>query len=105
MKLMRQIEAAELMTPGGNYAASYAKALLVATRQDDLVKSDKPKRIAGMTADHIARMEREMDKLQRDLKTVESRYGEDVLHLVIASVSFQVNRQHRDQTLPESAPS
>jgi len=27
----------------------------------------------------------EMDKLQRDLKTVESRYGEDVLQLVIAS--------------------
>nr|AYC79858.1 chromosome partitioning protein ParB [uncultured bacterium] len=26
-----------------------------------------------------------MDKLQRDLKTVESRYGEDVLQLVIAA--------------------
>jgi hypothetical protein len=36
---MRQIEAAELMTTAGNYTASYAQALLAATRQSDLVKS------------------------------------------------------------------
>lgn len=85
MKPMRQIEAGELMSTAGNYSASYAKALLAATRQADLVKSDQPKRVAGMTPEQMARMEREMDKLQRDLKTVESRYGEDVLQLVIAS--------------------
>lgn len=85
MKPMRQIDAAELMSTAGNYTASYAKALLAATRQHDLVKSDQPKQIAGMTAEQMARMEREMEKVQRDLKTVESRYGEDVLQLVIAS--------------------
>jgi ParB-like chromosome segregation protein Spo0J len=85
MKPMRQIEAAELMTTAANYSVSYAKALLAATRQGDLVKSEQPKRIAGMTADQIARMEREMEKVQRDLKGVESGYGEDVLQLVIAS--------------------
>jgi len=85
MKPMRQIDAAELMSTAGNYTASYAKALLAATRQNDLVKSDQPKQIAGMTAEQMARMEREMEKVQRDLKTVESRYGEDVLQLVIAS--------------------
>lgn len=85
MKAMRQIEAAELMVTAGNYTASYAKALLAATRQADLVKADTPKKIAGMTPEQMARMEREMEKLQRDLKTVESRYGEDVLQLVIAS--------------------
>jgi ParB-like chromosome segregation protein Spo0J len=85
MKPMRQIDAAELMNTAGNFTASYAKALLAATRQADLVKADQPKRIAGMTAEQMARMEREMEKLQKDLKTVESRYGEDVLQLVIAS--------------------
>jgi hypothetical protein len=85
MKPMRQIEAAELMVTAGNYTASYAKALLAATRQADLVKADAPKKIGGMTPEQMARMEREMEKLQRDLKTVESRYGEDVLQLVIAS--------------------
>jgi len=29
-------------------------------------------------------MEREMEAVQQDLKSVESRYGDDVLHLVIA---------------------
>ena len=85
MKPMRQIDAAELMNTAGNFTASYAKALLAATRQGDLVKADQPKKIAGMTAEQMARMEREMEKLQKDLKTVESRYGEDVLQLVIAS--------------------
>lgn len=85
MKPMRQIDAAELMSTAGNYTASYAKALLAATRQNDLIQADQPKQIAGMTTEQMARMEREMEKLQKDLKTVESRYGEDVLQLVIAS--------------------
>lgn len=85
MRPMRQIEAAELMCTAANYSFSYARALLAATRQADLVKSEEPKRIAGMTPEQMARMEREMEKVQHDLKSVESRYGEDVLQLVIAS--------------------
>src|SRR5262245_2064118 len=84
MKPTRQIEAAELMNTAGNYATSYAKALLAATRQSDLVKSDQPKRVGGLTPEQMTRMEREMEAVQQDLKTVESRYGDDVLHLVIA---------------------
>ena len=84
MKPMRQIEAAELMNTAGNYTASYAKALLAATRQKDMLKSDQPKKIGGMTSEQMARMEREMEALQQDLKSVESRYGDDVLHLVVA---------------------
>jgi hypothetical protein len=34
-----------------------------------------------MTTEQMARMERETGKAQRDLKTVESRYSEDVLQL------------------------
>ena len=85
MRPMRQIEAAELMTTAGNYTSSYAGALLAATKQSDLVKSDSPKSVAGLTPEQMARMEREMEALQRDMKNVESRYGDDVLHLVIAS--------------------
>jgi ParB-like chromosome segregation protein Spo0J len=85
MKPMRQVEAAQLMCTAGNYSASYSKALLAATRQGDLVRSDQPKRVAGMTAEQMARMEREMEKVQIDLRAVESGYGEDVLQLVIAS--------------------
>ena len=85
MRPMRQIEASELMVTAANYSSSYAKALLAATRQNDLVKSDQPKKIAGMTPEQMARMEREMDALHRDFKQIEASYGDDVLHLVIAS--------------------
>jgi ParB-like chromosome segregation protein Spo0J len=85
MRPMRQIEAAELMNTAANYTSSYAKALLAATRQADLVRSDQPKKVGGLTVEQMARMEREMETLQQDLKSVESRYGDDVLHLVIAS--------------------
>jgi len=85
MKPMRQIEAADLMSTAGNYTASYAKALLAATRQADLVKSEQPKKVGGLTPDQMTRMEREMETVQQDLKMVEARYGDDVLHLVIAS--------------------
>jgi ParB-like chromosome segregation protein Spo0J len=96
MKPMRQIEAAELMSTAGNYTASYAKALLAATRQADLVKSDRPKRVGGLTPEQMSRMEREMNTVQQDLKTVESRYGDDVLHLVIASGYLSKLVKNRD---------
>ena len=41
MKPMRQIDAAELMSTASNYTASYAKALLAATRQTDLIRAGK----------------------------------------------------------------
>ena len=85
MKPMRQIEAAELMATVGNFASSYAKALLAATKQQDLVHPERPKRVGGITPEQMARMEREMEGLQRDFKAVEASYGDDVLHLVIAS--------------------
>jgi ParB-like chromosome segregation protein Spo0J len=85
MKPMRQIEAAELMAAVGNFSSNYAKALLAATKQQNLVHPERPKRVGGITPEQMARMEREMDGLQRDFKAVEATYGDDVLHLVIAS--------------------
>lgn len=85
MKPMRQIEAAELMATAGNWSSSYAKALLAATKQEDLAKPDQPKKIAGLTPEQMARMEREMSSLHQDFKQIENSYGDDILHLVIAS--------------------
>ncbi len=79
------MEAAELMSIAGNFSASYAKALLIATKQNDLAKPDRPKRVTGMTSEQIARMESEMEGLQQEFKLVESVYGDNVLHLVITS--------------------
>jgi ParB-like chromosome segregation protein Spo0J len=85
MKPMRQIEVAELMVSAGNFTSAYAKALLAATRQADLVHAHKPKKVGGMTSEQMARMEREMESLTQDFKALETSYGDDVLHLVIAS--------------------
>jgi ParB-like chromosome segregation protein Spo0J len=85
MKTMRQIEVAELMLAANNFTSSYAKALLAATRQGDLARPDKPKKVGGMTSEQMARMEREMASLNQDFKALEASYGDDVLHLVIAS--------------------
>ena len=85
MKPVRQIEAAELMAVAGNYSAAYAKALLAATRQHDLVHPERPKKVNGLTPEQMAKMEREMESLQRDFKVVEASYGDDHLNLVVAT--------------------
>ena len=46
---LRQIEAAELMVAMNKYTVSYAKSLLAATSQTQLVDSTKPKRVKGLT--------------------------------------------------------
>lgn len=55
------------------------------TRQNDLAKPEQPKRILGMSPEQMARMEKEMESLTRDFKALEETFGEDVLHLVLAS--------------------
>ena len=85
MKPMRQIEAIELMSAMNNFTARYAQALLAATRQDDLAQPDRPKNIGGLSAEQMARMEREMDGLQREFKAVSASYGDTVLNLVVAA--------------------
>jgi len=85
MKPMRQIEVVELMSAVGNFTSRYAQALLAATKQQDLARPERPKRIRGMTPEQMARMEREMEGLQGKFKAVEASYGDSVLNLVIAS--------------------
>ena len=81
MKPVRQIEVAELLLATNNFTSSYAKALLAATRQGDLTRPERPKKVGGMTPEQMARMEREMASLNQDFKALEASYGDDVLHL------------------------
>lgn len=85
MKPYRQTETAELMASMNNFTATYAKAILAATRQDDLAKPDRPKTIAGVTSEQMARMERELEKLTHDYRAIEATFGDDVLQLVLSS--------------------
>ena len=85
MKPLRQIEAVELRSAMNNFTARYAQALLAATRREDLAQPDRPKKIGGLSAEQMARMEREMDGLQREFKAVSGSSGDTVVNLVVAA--------------------
>jgi ParB-like chromosome segregation protein Spo0J len=81
---IRQIEMAELMVSANNYTKGYAAALLVGSPKDQLTDPEKPKVAKGLSGAEIARMEQEMESLQRDFKAFEENYGENTLNLTLA---------------------
>lgn len=81
---MRQIEMAELMTSANNFSASYARCLVAATPEKDLLPNEKAKAVAGTRADDVLRMEREMESLERDFRAIEESHGRNTLNLVLA---------------------
>jgi hypothetical protein len=83
MKPLRQIEAAELMIGNKNFSVLLAKALLAATPSDQLAVPRKSFPDQQISAESIARLERELAALQMQIKTVEEDYGPDVLHLTV----------------------
>ena len=85
MTSIRQIEAAELMLGQQNYTAVFARALLVATSENQLVPEARLKPQETSSArEQIARLERELVSLQSQIKSVEDDYGIDNLHLTVA---------------------
>jgi len=84
MKPTRQIECVELMVAANNVTASYANALLAATPAEMLVSERKPRKLSGISAEQMAKMEKEMGNLQGQYKSIEHSYGQDVLNLVLA---------------------
>lgn len=84
MKPTRQVECVELMVSTNNITVSYAQALVAATASNLLVGETKPRKIAGVNADQMAKMEREMGNLHEQFKLAEQSYGQDILNLVLA---------------------
>jgi hypothetical protein len=80
---LRQIEIAELMVSANNFTKVYAEALVLGTPKDELVNPEVPKKKQGMTREQIAKMELEMETIERDLKAVEKSYGENMLSLTV----------------------
>jgi hypothetical protein len=86
MAAIRQVEAAELMIGQNNFSSMFAKALLIATPEKQLVdpRKRKPNGMNAVTSEQIARMERELLSLQSHVKSIEDSYGLDNLHLTVA---------------------
>jgi ParB-like chromosome segregation protein Spo0J len=85
MAPLRQIEAAELMVAMNKYTIGYARSLLAATPQSQLVESTKPKRVKGLSEEQVALMEQESVNLEREFKIAEKDYGTDHLDLVLTN--------------------
>jgi hypothetical protein len=84
LKPTRQVECVELMVSANNITVAYAQALVAATPNNLLVGETKPKKMTGVSADQMAKMEREMGNLQEQFKLAEQTYGQDILNLVLA---------------------
>ena len=82
---VRQVEIAELMVGTDNYSNGYVEALILGTPKDQLTKVVTAKKRKGFSPENIARMEAEMAMLERDFKAMETGYGQNVLHLTLAS--------------------
>ena len=80
---LRQIEAAELMVNANNYSVAYISAILAGTPQTQLVEANKPKRIKGVTPQAVARMEKELARLQEGITQIQDTYGQDHLQLTV----------------------
>ena len=81
---LRQIEIAEVMVSANNFTKTYAEALVLATSQDQMLTPQEPKKKVGLTAEELARMEREMESLEKDFKGIEATYTENMMNLTLA---------------------
>ena len=84
MKPLRQVDAVQSMIEMNNFTISYAKALVASTPPDQLVDAAAPRAPKGVSPEQIARMQQEMESLQRSIKRIESTFGADHLNLTLA---------------------
>jgi hypothetical protein len=85
MVAVRQVEAAQLMIAMNKFSINYAKSLVGATPQSQLVDSSQPKKVTGLSDAQMALMEQESASLDREFRLIEDSYGTDNLNLVVAT--------------------
>ncbi|MEI5679524.1 MULTISPECIES: plasmid partitioning protein RepB C-terminal domain-containing protein [unclassified Mesorhizobium] len=83
LKSIRQIEAVELMIAMNKYSVSYAKSLVAATPEGQLVRGTKT--VRGLSQQKIEMMESESATLDREFRAIEQDYGSDHLDVVLAT--------------------
>jgi hypothetical protein len=84
MQPARQSEVADLMVTANRFSVTYANALLAATSQAQLINPDKPKVVRGLSAEQMARMETEMENLQRRIGQIDSSFANEYFSLTMA---------------------
>jgi hypothetical protein len=80
----RQVEAAELMVAMNKFSVAYARTLLAATPEAQLVPGRRRAKPRGVTEEQLALMQRESANLDREFRLIDESYGTDHLDLVLA---------------------
>lgn len=83
VKPSRQVEVAEMMLMVNNFSSVYCEALIAATPKELFADNRQANKNPKISSEDIARMEREMETLQRDLQAHEDNYGQNFLNLVV----------------------
>jgi hypothetical protein len=81
---VRQLEIAELLVDTDNYFTGYVEALVLGTHRDLLADANTPKKKPGLSPEQIAKMEQEMESLERDMKAVGDTFAENMFNLTCA---------------------
>lgn len=85
MRPERQVEVVELMIAANSVTVTYAEALLTATPPEQLSDNHRPPKIKqSVTPEQMAKLEREMDKVQGQYQQAEQTFGADLIHLTVA---------------------
>jgi hypothetical protein len=84
VKPLRQIEIAEVLVSANNYSIGYIEALILGTPSDQRVNSGEHKKKTGLSTEELAGMEREMESLEKDFKTVKTSFTENMMCLTCA---------------------
>jgi hypothetical protein len=80
---MRQIEMAELMIASNNFSLGYVKCLAAATPVEQLAESDRQTAKKRFSVENLAKIEREMESINQEMRSLEETHGRNVLNLVI----------------------
>ena len=83
VKPLRQIEMADLMNKMANYSKAYAAAIVSRTKPELLNAQADVKPPGRPKSEDLARLEAEMETLERDILLIDDSYGRNVVNLTI----------------------
>ena len=81
VKPARQTEMAQLMVASDNYSNGYARALLIGTPADQLTGQKPAQLTRGLSPEEVARLEKEMEQLEEEVRVHQENFGENSLRL------------------------
>lgn len=106
MKPARQIECAMLMIDMNDFTVRYAQALLESSKDHELNDPVKPKVTRTLSAEKRARMQEELDRLEREYKLIKDDRGQKnlVLQFTKNYLGRLLDNSHVERFLSQNYP-